>query len=120
MFNWDDRALDVLNRLTAAGHRPVLVGGCVRDSLLGIPPHDYDAATSALPDEIRAACAGLTCLEIGLQHGTITVILSVLLIASVILVNVIFTALAYKFNIFTDTMHLQVRIINTTMAFSTF
>ncbi len=37
-----------------------------------------------------------------LQHGTITVILSVLLIASVILVNVIFTALAYKFNIFTD------------------
>ncbi len=36
------------------------------------------------------------------QHGTVTVILSVLLIASVILVNVIFTALAYKFNIFTD------------------
>ena len=37
-----------------------------------------------------------------LQHGTVTVVLSVLLIASVILVNVIFTALAYKFNIFTD------------------
>ena len=74
MFHWDDRALDVLNRLTAAGHRAVLVGGCVRDSLLGIPPHDYDAATSALPDEIRAACAGLTCLNIGLKHGTITVL----------------------------------------------
>ena len=74
MFHWDDRALDVLNRLTAAGHRAVLVGGCVRDSLLGIPPHDYDAATSALPDEIRAACAGLTCLDIGLKHGTITVL----------------------------------------------
>ena len=74
MFHWDDRALDVLNRLTAAGHRAVLVGGCVRDSLLGIPPHDYDAATSALPDEIRTACAGLTCLNIGLKHGTITVL----------------------------------------------
>lgn len=74
MFHWDYRALDVLNRLTAAGHRAVLVGGCVRDSLLGIPPHDYDAATSALPDEIRAACAGLTCLDIGLKHGTITVL----------------------------------------------
>ena len=74
MFHWDDRALDVLNRLTVAGHRAVLVGGCVRDSLLGIPPHDYDAATSALPDEIRTACAGLTCLNIGLKHGTITVL----------------------------------------------
>ena len=74
MFHWDDRALDVLNRLTAAGHRAVLVGGCVRDSLQGIPPHEYDAATSALPDEIRAACAGLTCLDIGLKHGPITVL----------------------------------------------
>lgn len=74
LFNWDDRALYVLHRLEAAGHRAVLVGGCVRDSLLGIPPHDYDAATSALPEEIKAACAGLTCLDIGLKHGTITVL----------------------------------------------
>ena len=74
MFNWDDRALDVLRRLEENGHRAVLVGGCVRDSLLGIPPHDYDAATSALPDEIKSACAGLTCLDIGLKHGTITVL----------------------------------------------
>lgn len=74
MFHWDDRALDVLRHLTAAGHRAVLVGGCVRDSLLGIAPHDYDAATSALPEEIKAACSDLTCLDIGLRHGTVTVL----------------------------------------------
>lgn len=74
MFIWDDRALEVLRRLESAGHRAVLAGGCVRDSLLGIPPHDYDAATSALPEQIKVACAPLPCLDIGLKHGTITVL----------------------------------------------
>ena len=74
MFQWDERALDVLRRLEARGHRTVLVGGCVRDSLLGIPPHDYDAATSALPDQIKAACNDLPCLDVGIKHGTITVL----------------------------------------------
>ena len=74
MFRWDERALTVLERLERAGHRAVLVGGCVRDSLLGIAPHDYDAATSALPEEIKAACGDLPCLDIGLKHGTITVL----------------------------------------------
>ena len=74
MRQWDSRALDVLNRLERAGHRAILVGGCVRDSLLSIPPHDYDAATSALPHQIKEACAGLQCLDIGLKHGTVTVL----------------------------------------------
>lgn len=74
MFHWDDRALEVLRRLEERGHRAVLVGGCVRDSLLGIPPHDYDAATSARPEEIMAACAPLPCLDVGIKHGTITVL----------------------------------------------
>lgn len=47
MEGWDLRALAVLERLNAAGHRAVLVGGCVRDRLMGRTPHDYDAATSA-------------------------------------------------------------------------
>ncbi len=74
MPNWDPRAQKVLHTLRAAGHRAVLVGGCVRDSLLGIPPHDYDAATSALPDEIRAACSAFSCLDTGAKHGTVTVL----------------------------------------------
>ena len=73
-MNWDPRALAVLERLERAGHRAVLVGGCVRDSLLSIPLHDYDAATSARPEEILAACADLRCVETGIQHGTVTVV----------------------------------------------
>ena len=55
MEGWDLRALAVLERLNAAGHRAVLVGGCVRDRLMGRTPHDYDAATSARPEQIREA-----------------------------------------------------------------
>ena len=58
MTDWDPRALAVLERLEGAGFRAVLVGGCVRDSLLGLAPHDYDAATSALPEQVEAACSG--------------------------------------------------------------
>ena len=74
MTDWDPRALEVLERLEQAGHRAVLVGGCVRDSLLSRAPHDYDAATSALPEQVQAACGGLRCLETGLRHGTVTVV----------------------------------------------
>ena len=74
MLSFDPRALDVLRRLEAAGHRAVLVGGCVRDSLRGVPPHDYDGATSAKPEEILAACRGLRCVETGGRHGTVTVL----------------------------------------------
>lgn len=74
MLNWDPRALNVLNALKQAGHRAVLVGGCVRDSLLSIPLHDYDAATSAMPEEIKYACSAFHCVETGIKHGTITVI----------------------------------------------
>lgn len=74
MPNWDPRALAVLERLESAGHQAVFVGGCVRDLLRGQPPHDYDAATSALPDEILSACASLRCIPTGLKHGTVTVL----------------------------------------------
>ena len=74
MLQWDPRALDVLARLRQAGFQAVLVGGCVRDFLRGQEPHDYDAATSARPEEILAACAGLPCVPTGLRHGTVTVL----------------------------------------------
>ena len=73
-MEWDRRALAVLEALHNGGHRAVLVGGCVRDSLLGIPLHDYDACTSALPEEIKAACRGFRCVDTGIRHGTVTVI----------------------------------------------
>lgn len=74
MIQWDPRALEVLARLRASGYQAVLVGGCVRDFLRGKEPHDYDAATSAQPEEIIAACANLHCIPTGLRHGTVTVL----------------------------------------------
>ena len=46
-------ALRVLYRLKDAGYQAFLVGGCVRDILLGLAPKDFDVATDALPDEVR-------------------------------------------------------------------
>lgn len=50
----DPNALDVLKRLKAAGFEALLVGGCVRDLLLGAHPKDFDVATSATPEQVRA------------------------------------------------------------------
>src|SRR5665213_3271636 len=47
-------ALDTISRLRSQGHIALLVGGCVRDQLLGIEAKDYDIATSALPEQIAA------------------------------------------------------------------
>lgn len=74
MIQWDPRALAVVERLNDAGHLTALVGGCVRDSLLSIPPHDYDAATAALPTQVKAVFPDLPCIETGLKHGTVTVL----------------------------------------------
>ena len=48
-----ENALKVVHRLAEAGHDAYLVGGCVRDGLLGLDPKDFDVATSATPDEVR-------------------------------------------------------------------
>ena len=72
---WDPRALAVLEALERAGHQAVLVGGCVRDALGGRAPHDYDGASSALPQEVLALCGGrFRCIPTGLAHGTVTVV----------------------------------------------
>ena len=48
-----ENAFKVVQRLAEAGHDAYLVGGCVRDGLLGLDPKDFDVATSATPDEVR-------------------------------------------------------------------
>lgn len=65
---------EILNRLTAAGFQAYAVGGCVRDSLLGTVPGDWDICTSALPEETEACFSDLRVMETGLKHGTVTVI----------------------------------------------
>ena len=49
-------------------------GGCVRDMLMGIEPHDIDITTNATPDEVKAVFADFHTLDIGIKHGTVTVI----------------------------------------------
>ena len=66
------KARDVLHRLEAAGHEAYLVGGCVRDLLRGVTPHDCDITTSARPEEVLALFEGFA-IPTGLQHGTVTV-----------------------------------------------
>ena len=68
-------ARTALDRLTAAGHEAWLVGGCVRDLLLGRTPGDYDITTAALPEETEQVFAGERLIETGLRHGTVTVVL---------------------------------------------
>lgn len=62
--------------LSAAGEESRLVGGCVRDTLIGADPKDMDMATTALPDVVQRLCeqVGLRVIPTGLQHGTVTVV----------------------------------------------
>ncbi len=62
-------------RLQAAGFPAYMVGGCVRDSLLGRVPGDWDVTTAALPEQVEAVFAGERIIETGLKHGTVTVLL---------------------------------------------
>ena len=67
-------AARALERLEAAGYESYIVGGCVRDSLLGRQPQDWDICTAARPAETIAVFAGERVLETGLQHGTVTLL----------------------------------------------
>ena len=69
-------AREALERLEQAGFEAWFVGGCVRDSLLGLAPGDWDVATSALPEETAACFAGLPQVDAGKKHGTVAVVLS--------------------------------------------
>ena len=65
---------ELMNRLSEAGYAAYAVGGCVRDTLLGKEPKDWDICTSALPEEIGRVFAGERMIGTGLKHGTVTVI----------------------------------------------
>jgi len=63
----------VLRRLHEAGYQAYVVGGCVRDTLLGKAPKDWDVCTNALPHQMQQVFADCHVIETGLQHGTLTV-----------------------------------------------
>ena len=63
----------VLTTLQARGHLAYLVGGCVRDMLMGVHPHDWDVCTSALPEQVMEIFP--RSLPLGIRHGTVTVVI---------------------------------------------
>ena len=65
----------LIARLEQAGYSAYAVGGCVRDSLLSLEPHDWDLCTSARPEEMLEVFRGERVAETGLKHGTLTVIM---------------------------------------------
>lgn len=64
----------ILNRLCERGYTAHIVGGCVRDMLIGIPPTDYDITTSATPEEVKEVFSELRIIDTGLKHGTVTLL----------------------------------------------
>ncbi len=66
----------LLAMLRDAGYPAYAVGGCVRDALLGIEPHDWDICTSALPAQMQQVFRGLHTVDTGLKHGTLTVVVN--------------------------------------------
>lgn len=67
-----ERPTELLRQLTAAGYQAYFVGGCVRDTLLGRPVHDWDIATSARPEQVAALFE--KTVPTGIKHGTVTVL----------------------------------------------
>lgn len=67
--------LSCIRKLNAAGFEAYAVGGCVRDSLLGRTPHDYDLCTNATPAQICAIFADHHLVRAGEKHGTIGVVI---------------------------------------------
>ena len=64
-----------LSMLEDAGYEAFIVGGCVRDFLMGLPPKDYDITTSALPAQTARVFDAYPVIETGIQHGTVTVVM---------------------------------------------
>ncbi len=65
---------EVINTLKKAGYEAYLVGGSVRDMILGRKIYDYDICTSALPQEIKNIFSENKVIETGIKHGTVTLL----------------------------------------------
>lgn len=64
-----------INLLQSAGFEAYVVGGCVRDSLLGKTPNDWDITTSAKPEDMKSVFINFHCIDTGIKHGTVTVVI---------------------------------------------
>ena len=70
-----EQIIRCLQMLESAGYAAYLVGGCVRDDLMGIPPQDFDLCTAALPEQTAAVFAGIPQDLTGVRHGTVKLLM---------------------------------------------
>lgn len=68
-------AQTAIQTLHACGYKAYIVGGCVRDAVLGMAAHDYDICTDCTPSEMKKVFAAFTTIETGIKHGTLTVLI---------------------------------------------
>lgn len=75
MLNISENANKALKMLHSSGYEAYLVGGCVRDMIMGKMASDYDITTSAMPEETKQVFIRERTIETGLKHGTVTVLI---------------------------------------------
>ncbi len=73
-LNIPNKVYKILRTLERGGFDAYVVGGCVRDVLMGVKPSDWDVTTSATPEETKECFSGYKVIETGIKHGTVTVV----------------------------------------------
>lgn len=73
-FEISDGAKYALGKLHSAGYEAYIVGGSIRDMIIGLPVHDYDITTNATPDKTKEVFSGELIIETGIKHGTVTLV----------------------------------------------
>jgi len=76
VINLPDDVKFIIDTLESGGFEAYAVGGCIRDSIMGKLPYDWDVCTSALPEQTIETFAGQHIIETGLKHGTVTLMLN--------------------------------------------
>ena len=73
LIKMPENAKGIIDKLRSCGYDAYAVGGCIRDSIMGKIPYDWDICTSALPEEVLEVLGERNIIENGLKHGTVTV-----------------------------------------------
>ena len=74
-INLPSKVKYIIDKIYENNYEAYIVGGCVRDSILGLEPNDYDITTSATPKVIMEIFKEFRCIETGIEHGTISVVI---------------------------------------------
>ena len=78
IINLPEDVRHIINKLADEGYEAYAVGGCVRDSVIGRVPDDWDITTSARPEDVKRIFR--RTVDTGIEHGTVTVMIGLSLI----------------------------------------